>query len=90
MLDDQDADARTVVSGHDGVELTLSDVMFDSLQTDPPWDAEADPDGYNFLHALDVSTHAAFGIAGRRYLVEYRLTPTAGQEILARFRINAI
>jgi hypothetical protein len=39
---------------------------------------------------LDVSLHPAFAIAGRRFLIEYQLTPATGQVILVRFRINVI
>ena len=88
LLDDQDADDRTPVTGHTDANLTVADVVFDSLQSDVLW--TADSLGYNFRHVLDVSSDAAFAIAGRRYLVEYRLTPAVGQVILARFRINVI
>lgn len=88
LLDDRDADARTSVAGHTDVSLTVADVVFDSLQTDALW--TVDTTGYNFRHVPDVSTDAAFAIAGRRYLVEYRLTPVVGQVILVRFRINVL
>jgi hypothetical protein len=88
LLDDQDADARTAISGHADALLAVASVVFDSLQTDPVW--TIDTVGYNFRHVLDVSAHQAFAVAGRRYLVEYRLTPTAGQVIVVRFRINVI
>lgn len=88
LLDDGDADARTVVAGHDDVELAVADVVFDTLRIDAIWTVDAS--GYNFRHELDVSTDPAFAIAGRRYLVEHRLTPAAGQVILARFRIHVI
>lgn len=90
LLDDEDADARSAVPGHDRAPLAVGDVVFDQLQTGPPWDASEDPDGYNFRHAPDTSRQPAFPIAGRRYLVEYRLTPVAGGPILVRFRINVI
>jgi hypothetical protein len=88
LLDDDDPDARTAVTGHQNVSLTVADVLFASLQTDDRWTVDAT--GYNFRHTIDVSTHAAFAIAGRRYLVEYRLTPDEGQIIIVRFRINVI
>jgi hypothetical protein len=88
LLDDFDPDQRTAVAGHDNVLLATAGLVFDSLQTDPAWTVDAV--GYNFRHILDVSTHPAFSVAGRRYLVEYRLTPTTGQVILVRFRINVI
>jgi hypothetical protein len=88
LLDDQNADSRTSVDGHTEATLTVANVIFDSLQTDAIW--TVDEIGYNFRHVLDVSTHQAFTVAGRRYLVEYQLTPAAGQAIIARFRINVI
>ena len=90
LLDDEDADARWAVPGHDRVPLTVGDVIFDQLESGPPWDASEDSAGYNFRHVPDASRQPAFPIAGRRYLVEYRLTPAAGQPILVRFRINVI
>jgi len=88
LLDDQDPDSRTAVTGHTDVLLSVSAVLLGSLQTDPRWTVDAT--GYNFCHVLDVSAHPAFTIAGRRYLVEYRLTPVVGQVIVVRFRINVI
>ncbi len=88
LLDDQDPDSRTAVTGHANVSLTLADVIFNSLQTDALW--TVDGTGYNFRHVLDVSPNQAFTVAGRRFLVEVELTPVSGQVILVRFRINAI
>ena len=88
LLDDQDADARTAVAEHGNVALTVGEVLFDVLQTNFIWTVDAV--GYNFRHTLDVSAHPAFEIAGRRYLLEYRLTPAEGQMILVRFRVNVI
>ena len=88
LLDDQNPDLRTAVEGHEDATLTVADVLFDSLQTDALWTADAT--GYNFRHTPDVSSYPAFAVAGRRYLVEYRLSPTLGQIIIVRFRINVI
>jgi hypothetical protein len=88
LLDDQDADSRTAVTGHSEVALSVADVVFDTLQHDALW--TVDEIGYNFRHALDVSEHQAFTTAGRRVLVEFELTPSAGQVILVRFRLNVI
>jgi hypothetical protein len=88
LLDDQDADSRTEVEGHTDVALSVSQVIFDTLQLDLLW--TVDDLGYNFRHVLDVSQGPAFAVAGRRYLVEHRLTPISGQVILVRFRINVI
>jgi len=88
LLDDDDPDARTAVTGHGEQTLIVADVLFATLQTDARW--TVDTTGYNFRHTLDVSANPAFAIAGRRYLVEYRLTPDDGQVILLRFRINVV
>jgi len=86
LLDDQNPDNRTAVEGHTDVSLAVADVIFSTLQTDALW--TVDTTGYNFRHVLDVSEHQAFTVAGRRYLIEYRLAPTDGQVIVVRFRIN--
>ncbi len=88
LLDDDDPDSRTVVSGHDGASLTVSTVIFNSLQTDARW--SVDSTGYNFRHTIDISSNDAFTIGGRNYLVEYRLMPSSGQVIIVRFRLNCI
>jgi hypothetical protein len=88
LLDDQNPDSRAAVTGHINVALAISDVIFNSLQTDAIW--TVDTTGYNFRHVLDVSVNQAFTVAGRRYLIEYQLAPTVGQTIVVRFRINVI
>ena len=88
LLDDQDANKRTAVNGHSDVAVMVSSAIYDTLQTADVWTVDAT--GYNFRHTLDVASHPAFAIAGRRYLIEYRLRPATGQIILVRFRINVI
>ncbi len=88
LLSDQYANTRTAVDEHEDVALTIADLIFNSLQTDSRW--TEDSTGYNFRHVLDVSDDQAFAIAGRRYLVEFTLTPVSGQVILVRFLVDAI
>jgi len=88
LLDDQDPDSQTAVTGHGDVALTVEDVLYDTLQRDNLW--TKDTIGYNFKHVLDVSEHPAFAAAGRSYRVLFSLTPTSGQVILVRFRVRAI
>ncbi len=75
LLDDDDADSRTVVAEHSDVSLSVGTTIFNSLQTDDLW--TVDDVGYNFRHVLDVSTNQAFTVAGRRYLVEFQLVPSS-------------
>ncbi len=88
LLDDDDPDSRTAVTGHTDAALVVADLIFNTLQTDDLWTVDAV--GYNLCHVLDISANPAFAIAGRRYLVEFELTPATGQVILVRFRINVI
>jgi hypothetical protein len=88
LLDDQEADSREAIAGHSGVAISVSDLIFDTLQNDALW--TVDEIGYNLRHVLDVSVSPAFAVAGRRYLVEFELTPDSGQVILVRFHINVI
>jgi hypothetical protein len=88
LLDDRDPDERTAVEGHSAVSLTVNEVLYGSLQTGALW--TVDSLGYNFKHTLEIAEHPAFAVAGRRYLVEYTLTPAASPAILLRFRVNVI
>ncbi len=88
VLGPSDPYSRTPVAGHQDAALAPAEVLFAALQNDALWDV--DELGYNFRHALDVSQQPAFPTPGRHYLVEYRLTPVAGQEITARFRLWAV
>jgi hypothetical protein len=81
-------DSATVVSGHNDVALTVSSVIFNSLQTGALW--TVDDVGYNFRHEINVSTDEAFPKAGALYQVRYVLTPTSGQKTIVRFQIRVI
>ena len=88
LLDEQDADSRTAVTGHGVTALTVSDIIYNTLQTDSIW--TKDSTGYNFKHTVPISTNQAFAMAGREYLVEYKLTPASGEVIVVRFRVAVI
>jgi len=88
LLDDQDADSRTAVEGHQNVTIDIADIVFDVLQNDDLWDI--DDTGYNFRHTIEICDDVAFAIAGRRYLIEYRLVPAGEQPIIVRFRADCI
>ncbi len=88
-LDPDDEDLRTPITGHIANAVTVANAIYDTLQTaDAAW--TVDTTGYNFRHELDVSTSPVFVVAGTDYLVEYTITPTAGQPIIVRFRVQAI
>lgn len=84
LLDEQDPDIRTVVTGHSAVSLAVSDVIFDTLQSD------SQTSNYNFRHIIPINVHPAFTIAGRNYLAEYTITPIVGQKLILRFRVNVL
>jgi hypothetical protein len=82
------SDSLSVVAGHDGVNLGVEDVVFDTLQTDDLWTVDAE--GYNFRHVIDVALDEAFPVAGVHYQVRFELTPASGQKVVVRFRLVAI
>ena len=88
LLDENDPDAATPVTGHADVAVDVASLIYDVLQNDELWDV--DDTGYNFKHVLDVSSHPLFTIAGRIYRVVFELAPESGQVILVRFRLHAI
>ncbi len=87
-LDPTRPDVQTVVAGHDAVVLTVSAVIYNTLQTGGLWTVDAV--GYNFRHEINVSTSAAFPKAGVAYQIRYELTPTSGQKSIVRFQLRVI
>ena len=79
---DEETQTKTV----DGLALTVSDVIFNSLQTsDARWNNNGgDSDGYNFLHEVPGS---AFPNGNRTYRVEYWCTPATGQAFPVVFAV---
>jgi hypothetical protein len=88
LLDEQEPDRQTPVPGHTDASLAVGDVIASTLQRDAIWTKDAI--GYNFKHAIDVSSHQAFALSDRQYRVAYQLTPTQGQAIVVRFCVHAI
>lgn len=64
--------------------LTVSDVVFNTLQTDNRW--SKDSTGYNFRHEMPAST---FADGDRFYQVEYLFTPSTGEKFYLVFKIEA-
>ena len=75
---------RIIVDGHANVALNVSDVLFNQLQTNPHW--TEDDKGFNFCWTLNVSSHNAFALAGRHYLVEIKLV-AKGVPFIVRYRL---
>mgnify|MGYP000105578392 CR=1 FL=1 len=65
------SDTATVVTSG---SLTVSNVIFDTLQTDARWDA--DSTGYNFRWDIPASL---FPTGGKDYRIEIAFTPTGGE-----------
>ncbi len=65
--------------------LTISSVVFDTLQTDARW--TYDTTGYNFLHAHAAAT---FPSGDTRYRVEYLFTPVSGAAFFAVFELQSL
>jgi hypothetical protein len=87
-LDPCRPDNLSLVAGHDGVSLTVDDVIYNTLQTGGLW--TVDEVGYNFRHEIDVSDSEAFPKAGAQYQVRYELTPASGQKTIVRFQLRVI
>lgn len=86
-IDEKNADNLTAVSGHIEESLVVADVFYSSLQTsDERW--TADTTGYNFLHTIDISSYAAFTEIGKRYRVNYTITPATGQVVVVPFVVE--
>jgi hypothetical protein len=88
QMTDSAPDERDPVEGHTAVTLSAANVIYDSLQTGDQWTIDAT--GYNFMHVPPIDAHPAFPVAGKRFLVEYTITPTSGQPIIVRFRLSCI
>tara|TARA_Y100001963_G_C6669720_1_gene394515 strand:+ start:581 stop:958 length:378 start_codon:yes stop_codon:yes gene_type:complete len=65
--------------------LTVSDVVFDSLQKDDRWTADAT--GYNFRHQIAASV---FSDGDATYQVEFLFNPTSGEDWLVLFRVDTV
>ena len=66
--------------------LTISAVVFDSLQTsDPRW--TQDTTGYNFL---DAAPATCFPSGGRTYRLEYVFTPASGAAFAMVAEVNTL
>ncbi len=72
LLETDQPEKRTAVRGHQAVSLNPSEVLYAQMQQNP--NRTADDIGFNFLWTLNVKNSNAFQLAGRHYLVEFKLT----------------
>ena len=72
----------TTVTGHSGVSLTPSSVMFDTLQSSALGSA------YNFMHTPSVALGEPFPHAGA-FAVQYTFTPVSGSVFYVNFKVHA-
>jgi len=65
--------------------LTVTDVVFDSYQTDARWSKDAT--GYNFRYAVIASI---FDAGDATYRLEFKFTPTSGSVYFVIFEIDTV
>lgn len=68
-----------------GTAVTVSSVIFDTLQTDARW--TVDTDGYNFRYAVSPSQLPA---GGRFYVFEFKFTPASGPVFHVVFEVPTL
>lgn len=67
-----------------GGSLTVSAVMFDTLQTDGRW--SEDSTGYNFRHDVAHTVITAVG----QYVIKYTFTTSGGSQVIETFPVQAV
>jgi len=83
-----DTTGLTAITNHTSVSVSKTDCVFNTLQTASLW--TKDTTGYNFRHTIDVVSHSAFTTIGTTYLVVYTITPTSGQKIIFRYKVQVV
>ncbi len=79
-----DLDGATPTTAVDTSTLTVSSVVYDTLQTDARW--TTDTTGYNFRHA---PAYTIFTTGGHRYRIEYKFTPVSGDPFFVVFQLQS-
>ena len=94
-LNPNDPDSETaVVAAHTATSLTVSAVIWDTLQLDALWRNDdgdyVDSTGYNFRFQPSIASSQAFPVAGAHYLVRVTMTPSSGQKIILTWKVRCI
>ena len=76
---------NAAVSGHSAASLTVSSVVFDTLQTGNGW--SEDGTGYNFRHVVGPT---ALPTGGNQYIYEAVVTLTSGNKFPIVVHIEAV
>jgi hypothetical protein len=79
---------RAAVDGHEAVAVAVADAMLAALTVPAAW--TDDSTGVNFLHTIPIVSAPAFALPRRQYAVDYTLTPTSGQPIVASFLVRTL
>lgn len=87
---DKQEDAENAQNGTEltgiGGTLTVSNVIYNTLQTAAPWNSTADAVGYNFRYDAD-ETHLPNG--SKWYRFEFRLVPAVGPAFWVKWVVFA-
>ncbi len=94
-LNPNDPDTETAVaSAHTAAALTISAVVWDTLQLDNLWRNDdgdlVDALGYNFRFQPVISSAQAFPVAGAMYGVRVTMTPSSGQKVVLFWKVRCI
>ena len=65
--------------------LTVGNVVFNALQTDARWSADAT--GYNFRHQIAASV---FSTGNSTYQIAFLFKPSSGEDWLVLFRVDTV
>lgn len=80
-----DIDSSTPTTAITSSTLTISSVVFDTLQTGARW--TVDSTGYNFLNTFAASN---FATPDHRYRIEIIFDPTSGEDFPVVFEIAVV
>ena len=85
LLNEGKPESRTPTPFRSDLELNVSKVLFNQLQTNPHW--TEDDKGFNFCWTMAVNRiPSPFTLAGRHYLVEIKLVANS-VPFLVRYRL---